>query len=75
MYIQVVSLFLLCHRLGVLLFILGKISRGTALQAGMSRVLFSMGLLEFFVFFNPSGRDMALRSNSRLTDLTTRGLS
>jgi len=62
-------------KLGVLLFILGKILGGTALQAGMSRVLFSMGLLEFFFFFNPSGRDKALRWTHRLTDLTTRGLS
>ena len=39
-------------KLGILLFILGKILGGTALLAGMSRVLFSMGLLEFlFLFF------------------------
>jgi hypothetical protein len=33
------------------------------------------GVIEFFYFFNPSGRTMALRSSQPLTEMSTRYVS
>jgi hypothetical protein len=42
------------------------------LQAGRSRVLFSMRSLNFFNLPNPSGHNMALGSTQSLTEMSTR---
>ena len=47
---------------------------GIALQAGRSRVRFSMVSFEFFID-NPSGRTMALGSTQPLTEMSTRNIS
>jgi hypothetical protein len=52
----------------------GAVGRGTALQAGSSRVQFPMVSLEFFID-NLSGRTMALGVTQPLTDINTRNIS
>jgi hypothetical protein len=47
---------------------------GTTLQAGMSRLRFTMKSLDFFNFHNTSSRTMALGSTQPLTEMSTRNL-
>jgi hypothetical protein len=47
---------------------------GTVLQAGRSRVRFSMTSLDFYNWPNPSSRPMAVGSTQPLTEMSTRNL-
>jgi len=53
----------------------GTVGWGTALQAGMSRVPFPMGVVGYFHWHNPSGRTMTLGSTQPLTEMSTRNIS
>jgi len=53
----------------------GAVRWGTTLQIGMSRVWFPMVSSEFFHFYNPSGRTMALGLTQPPTEMITRNIS